>query len=56
MDVLVATFVSNRLIVGIINYLFADIPDLMLAKSKPAKPFERRLFIGDQNVMQPEQI
>ena len=39
-------------VVGARSSVFEDIPDLMLAKGTPAKPFKKRLPTGDQDKMQ----
>ena len=53
-DVFVAPGVriGRGAVVGARSSVFEDIPDLMLAKGTPAKPFKKRLLTGDQDKMQ----
>ncbi|CDQ11291.1 putative glycose-acyl transferase, WcaF [Acidithiobacillus ferrivorans] len=50
-DVFVAPGVriGRGAVVGARSSVFEDIPELMLAKGTPAKPFKKRLLTGEQN-------
>lgn len=57
-DVFVAPGVSigRGAVVGARSSVFEDIPDLMLAKGSPAKPFKKRVLAEDENKMQEAHI
>jgi len=44
--------IGRGAVVGARSSVFEDIPDLMLAKGTPAKPFKKRLVTGNQGNMQ----